>query len=162
MSVDSGNSNDIEDVHCAIQAVVRGGQRTIGACVRRRASRASDVDKTQWTLELYDFLDNDQYSNLDCFLVQIGVCIILISDDLGDNSKADNRKIGRILESRAHTKVETVKKQFFKKVDTSDVISRLVGRENHETTVAEVPYLANCVLDMCLVLIIDLHRWSDR
>lgn len=129
---------DTADVYCAIQTASRGGQRLVGACLRRRLPRRSPEDLTQWALELYDFLDNDQYSNLDCFLVQVGTCILLLPDDLCDNSKADNRKISRIFEGRQHVPLQMVKKQLFKRVDNTDVIRRLVGRDNHETNVAEV------------------------
>jgi DNA mismatch repair protein MSH2 len=136
MSDDAGS--ETAEVYCAIQAVTKAGQRCIGACVRRRVPRAHDEDSTQWALELYDFLDNDQYSNLDSFLVQIGACTVLLPEEMADNSKADSRKVNRILDGRPQTSVEAVKSKLFRRADNTDVIHKLVGKDSHETNVAEV------------------------
>lgn len=134
----SEGADDTAEVTCAIIAATKAGQRHVGACVRRRIPRANDEDTVQWALELFDFLDNEQYSNLDCFLVQVGACTVLVADDIADAATPDMRKIHRIFENRPQTTVRTVKKQLFKKTDSSDMIRKLVGKDNHETTVAEV------------------------
>ena len=134
----SESTDEAAEVTCAIIASTKSGQRHVGACVRRRIPRANDEDTVQWALELYDFLDNEQYSNLDCFLVQVGACTVLVADDVADAATPDLRKVRRILENRLQTAVQAVKKQMFKKMDSSDMIRKLVGKDNHETTVAEV------------------------
>jgi hypothetical protein len=48
----------ISDIHCVISTNYRSNQRTVGACVRRRVRRENTEENLQWSLELYDFLDN--------------------------------------------------------------------------------------------------------
>jgi hypothetical protein len=131
-------TEETPDVHCAISIGHKQNQRHVGACVRQRVPRESEEDSTQWSLKLYDFLDNDQFSNLDSFLIQIGQCIVVVADEIEDNSKADNRKVRRILEGCPQVGVQTVKKTMFKRADSCDILRRLVGKESHESTVAEV------------------------
>lgn len=146
------------DVYCALLTAIRNGQRTIGACIRRRIPRVNEEDAIQWALELYDFLDNDQYSNLDCFLVQVGACVILVPEDLGDLTKADNRKMMCIFENRPQVVVERVKRQLFKRTDSSDIVRKLVAKENHETAVAEVKILFPSCAVYLLSTILQVER----
>ena len=131
-------TEEAPDVHCAISIGHKQNQRHVGVCVRQRVPRETEEDTIQWSLKLYDFLDNDQFSNLDSFLIQIGQCIVVIADDIEDNSKADNRKVRRILEGCPQITVQMVKKSLFKRVDSNDLLRRLVDKESHESTVAEV------------------------
>ena len=139
MTTNATSSSEIEEVHCAIQTNVLSGQRYIGACVLRRIARVTSAeDPIQWTIELYDFLDNDLYSNFDCFLIQIGGCVLIVPETLRDATDADSRKICRLLESHSNISLRFVKKNQFKHSDNTNIIRRLVGKDNHETTVAEV------------------------
>lgn len=118
---------------------MRGGNRAVGACVRRRNQRSGEEDAVQWNLELYDFLDNEQFSNFDCFLVQVGSCVLLAPEDLEDESKADHRKLRRILDGRSsQVSVQFVKKSMYKKGENQDLLRKIVGKESHEANVAEV------------------------
>lgn len=151
----SDDTGETADVYCSIQHESRGGQRSVGACVRRRVARSHEEDTVQWALELYDFLDNEQYSNLDSFLVQVGACVAIVAEDTGENSKADSRKVNRILEGRPLTTLQVVKKQLFKRTDNSDVIRKLVGKDSHETNVAAVWTMTDLCTDrpLCLLLL---------
>jgi hypothetical protein len=111
----------------------------VGACVRRRNHRSGEDDAVQWNLDLYDFLDNEQFSNFDCFLVQLGSCVILAPDDLEDESKVDHRKLRRILDARSsQVSVQFVKRSMYKKTDNQELLRKIVGKESHEANVAEV------------------------
>ena len=143
------DGSELADVHCVVQVVLKAGQRSVGACVRRRIPRSQDEDHVEWGLELYDFLDNDQYSNLDCLLVQTGACIVVMTEDIADTSKADNRKIHRMLDGRSQITLKLAKKQFFRKYDCGEVIRKLVGKDTHETNVAEVSWDLYAVNNLC-------------
>ncbi len=104
---------------------------------------SADVESnlTTWKLELFDFIDNEQYSNLDSFLVQIGTCDLFLSEDLEDGG-VESRKVRRVLDGRAALlQMEFVKKSNFKRPDISDLVRKLVSRESHESTVAEVIFI---------------------
>lgn len=60
--------DDIECVRVAMNITKRQGHRFIGAAVYRRLSRNSMDDQVYFSIELFDFMDNEQFSNLVCAL----------------------------------------------------------------------------------------------
>ena len=85
----------------------------VGASVLKRGGTSS--------IEVYQFVDNDQFSNLDSFLLQIGPCVLYLSEELEDK-KAEGRKIQNLVQER-DIELVFVKKAFFRRGD--DIASAL-------------------------------------
>jgi len=64
----------------------------VGACVFQRLARSSMDDQQKYSLTLFEFLDNDQFSNLDSFLCAHngGVITLLLSEDLNVSNNENN------------------------------------------------------------------------
>jgi len=84
----------------------------IGACVYQRLPRKDMSDKIRFSLTVFDFLDGEQYSNLDAFLVQYnsGRITLYLSEDLdtdnnenNSNLKSQGKKLNALLYSRVNT-----------------------------------------------------------
>lgn len=58
--------DEIECVRVAMNITKRQGHRVIGAAVYRRLARNSMDDQVYFSIELFDFMDNEQFSNLVC------------------------------------------------------------------------------------------------
>lgn len=96
--------------------------------------------------------DNDQLSNLDNLLVQLGRCSLLLPADLEERNHPDGRKLRELLSSRsvsAAAEENTVsgsvtlfytKRSLFKRPagEATALLSRLVGGDTHRTNTAEV------------------------
>jgi DNA mismatch repair protein MSH2 len=67
----------------------------IGASVFQRIARNSMEDQQKYSFTLFDFLDNEQYSNLDSFLVQYnsGCITLLLSEDLNIVNNENNSNV---------------------------------------------------------------------
>jgi DNA mismatch repair protein MSH2 len=118
-----------DETHAAVLFGKRQGQKFIGAAVRRR------VD-SKWVLELFEFCDNDQYSNFDAFLVQLGSCTVYITDDVAA-SKHEARKVFALLEKDGVLVHEVKRGAFFRKSEVQSALAKLVGSTTHSITVAE-------------------------
>lgn len=143
-------------VHVAIQFGSNNSQRRVGAAVRRRVGAT-------WLIELFDFLDNEQFSSFDSFLIQIGRCFIFMVDESESGlSKSENRKISNILSDRDGIEVSYVKKAlYFRKAEVGPALLKLIGSTTHNINVAEHerPFAYSCV--DCLVQRLSLLHDED-
>ena len=62
MSSPNSQDDDIDVTAIAMTITKRQNQRCIGAAVHRRQHRSSMEDAIQYSIELYDFFDNEQFS----------------------------------------------------------------------------------------------------
>lgn len=131
-----------EDIDKQVVALTIGrqqSQRCIGAAVYRRLLRSGYDDETYFSIDLYEFLDNDQLSNLDAFLLKIGSCLLYLPDEYEqDVGKADGKKIHNILLGQEDI-IEVVymkKSLFHPKPDTADKLLKLVGKKTHSLNAA--------------------------
>ena len=126
----------------AVNVVRREKKITVGAAVHKRVARASQEDPVQYSLELYEFLDGEQFSALDVFFVQLGACKLYLSDELEDANRGDGRKVGNLLHGKdEQISVRFVKRSSFaqtqKKGDTNGLLLHLVGKATHNVNNAE-------------------------
>lgn len=56
--------NDIDITVIALTITKKQNQRCIGAAVQRRQPRSNMQDPIQYSLELFDFFDNEQFSGV--------------------------------------------------------------------------------------------------
>ena len=89
--------------------------------------------------------DNEQLSNVDNLLVQIGACCLLLPDDLQARGHPEGKKLrelllGRDLSSGAPVSVQYCKKSLFKKTagEATTMLTKMVGVDTHKTNSAEV------------------------
>lgn len=118
-----------DETHAAVLFGKRQGQKCVGACVRRRVG-------SRWSLELFEFCDNEQYSNFDSFLVQLGASTVFIADDVA-TSKHESRKIFALLERSGITVQQVKRSASFRKAEVPAALLKLVGSTTHSITVAE-------------------------
>jgi DNA mismatch repair protein MSH2 len=117
-------------------------QRLIGACVHRKIhNEISEESKKHRTfafeLELFEFIDNDQYSNLDTLLNQVGNVVLYVSDEFQDTTRGDGRKLHNLFSSRSLDETFIKKSCFIVKPETSHLLSKLVGENTHSVNIAE-------------------------
>ena len=118
------------DTHLAILVGKKSGQKYVGAAIKRSIG-------LQQILELFEFCDNDQFSNLDALLVQIGNGAIYLPDDISSTSKHEYRKLMSVL-NRTNFSVNLVKRSsHFRKSEVMHSMIKLVGDKSHEIVVAE-------------------------
>lgn len=123
----------------------RQSQKSIGIAVVRHKNKEtfendslSQCSVPQYVLELFDFIDNAQFSNLDSLLVQMGNSVLYLSDEFEDQSKGDGKKLGNIVSGK-EIQVQFIKKSLLhKKPDTSAKLIKLCGEVSHNLNVAEV------------------------
>lgn len=131
----------VGETSVAVTVHVKDKQIRVGACVLSRQARESMENPIKFSLEVYDFLDSDHFSNLDAFLLQYRELTLYLSDDLEDASKGLGKKIHSVLQGKENT-IETcfVKKSVLtKKSDTTAVLTCLVGgHQTHEVNTAEM------------------------
>ena len=143
--VDSGGNlseSEIHTVSIALTVGKRNNQRAVGAAVHRRRQRSGEDDPVLYTLELFDFLDNEQLSNLDSFLVQMGPCVLYVSDEHEDVHRGDGKKLHLLCESKDIEKV-LVKRSLFAKKGGAAALAKLCVQDalnkthSHAVNVAE-------------------------
>jgi DNA mismatch repair protein MSH2 len=136
----------------AINITKTAKHRQIGACVLRRLNRTNADDTVEYSLELYDFLEeNDTFANLDSFFIQIGSSICYFPEELENSSKGDGKKLFNILHGKDIDSKFVKRSHFAKKPDTESKILKLTGRATHATNTAETerPFSYGCV--ECLI-----------
>jgi hypothetical protein len=131
------DENDFERPICSLLISNRNNQRVVGAAVRRRGYRKDLEDRNCWIIELFDFIDNEQFSNLDSFFIQIGVCKVLIPEEGNDKSCPYYKKLHHVVDNR-NLELVFVKKTLYKKSENIDIVSRLVGDQTYMTNSVEV------------------------
>jgi DNA mismatch repair protein MSH2 len=162
----SRNMEELSDLpYVSVFASNKKGQRQIGAAVYTHEQQRSIVEaadeKSLKRLRLFEFCDNDQYSNLDCFLNQIGNCVMFLSGEITDKSKGDDRKIYNIVSAKEIEILPTKKVLFVKKGETANSLLKLVGRTSHTTNSVEteMPIALGCV--ECLFQMLRLCEQND-
>jgi DNA mismatch repair protein MSH2 len=128
-------------VTVAVSYVRREKKITVGAAVHKRIPRSSMEDEKQFSIEVYEFLDGEQFSSLDAFLMQVGSCVLYLPDDLKDGQRGDGRKISNLLQGKdAEITAKFVKKSTHfvnKSVELNATLLHLVGKATHNVNNAE-------------------------
>ena len=65
------DDNNFYTSHVAIQIVTKDKKVHCRAAVLSRKARTSMEDPVSYSLEVFDFLDNEQLSNMDAFLLHL-------------------------------------------------------------------------------------------
>ena len=139
-----------EKPYVSIFFASKKNQRLVGAAVYSHEQRdvADAVDeKSLMKLQLFEFIDNDQFSNLDCFLNQIGTAVLYLSEEYNDKAKGEGRKIFNIVSSK-DVELQYLKKNcFVKKNETMTSVLKLIGKTTHtsNSVEAEMPIALGCV-----------------
>jgi DNA mismatch repair protein MSH2 len=144
--------DDLADIpYVSLNVTSKKNQRHIGAVVFTHEQQRSIVDtadeKSLKKLQLFEFVDNDQFSNLDCFLNQIGQCVMYLSEDINEKAKGDDRKIFNIVAGK-DVEVRPAKKAcFLKKSETINSVVKLIGKTSHTTNSVEteMPTALGCL-----------------
>ncbi len=144
---------DLNDLpYVSVCVTSRKNQRLVGAAVFKQEqhtdlSEAAD-EKSLVTLKLFEFYDNDQFSQLDCFLNQIGSAVLFLPEDINDKAKGDNRKIFTIASAKDFEIQYQKKANFLKKNEsTMNALLRLIGNKTSHTTNSvetEMPIALGC------------------
>jgi hypothetical protein len=122
---------------CCLTLLKSGHHKTVGAALKIRLNRLSLDDSILWKYVLYDFDENDRYTNLDCFLNQLDPsCQLLLSDDFPDTN--DGKKILRLIQEYSFTSVTYCKKASFRSAGSAEMIDKLIGVRNYSSNSAEV------------------------
>jgi hypothetical protein len=86
--------------------------------------------------------DNEQLSNVDNLLVQIGACSLVLPDDFEARGHPEGKKLRELLLSHdsSAVSVQYCKKSLFKKTagEATAMLTKVVGVDTHKTNSAEV------------------------
>jgi DNA mismatch repair protein MSH2 len=104
-------------------------------------------------LEYFEFLDTEQYSELDSFLNQLGKVILYLPDDLENVKNSEYRKINNVLNGKDIEVIFVKKTLYSKSSETLANIAKLVGKVTHavNTIETEAPVAFECVNCMMTV-----------
>lgn len=128
----------------AINVIKKNHVSTFGAAIYRKVPKTLNEqfdNSNSFEIEAFEFTDNDQFSNLNSFLHQLGSCVLYMSETIvGHNQQpvnSDNRKIMNVL-SASMAEVIPLKKIFFVlKPDTMPCLTKLVGKTTHALSTVE-------------------------
>lgn len=96
--------------------------------VNSREDVASPVEAT-WSIEVFDFIDNEQLSSLDSVLIRFGKCTVYIAEE-GDNTSLSRlyKCLNILLQDKDLDDVKFIKKSVFsKKLDVDNALMKLLG-----------------------------------
>ena len=146
------SDNDFHTRHVTAQIAIMDKQVRCGAAVLSRKARTSMEDPVSYSLEVFDFLDSEQLSNMDAFLLHLGKVDLYLSDELEDTSKGMGKRVASILQHKQDIEIHFLKKSVMtKKAETSTLLSNLVDKPSHATNTVEVQSpMAFGVLDALL------------
>jgi DNA mismatch repair protein MSH2 len=115
-------------------------------------------DNIHWKVDMFDFSDNDHFSNLDCLIVQLGECeVIVAAENLEDRT---GKKLQAIF-SDHNLSVSTCKRSAFK-IDSSDPFLKLGTAATHITNSAEIERPLGLLCLHCLCNQLDLLNNDDN
>lgn len=106
---------------------------------------------------MFDFTDNEQFSNLDCMIVQLGRCEVVVANEVLEDSSI-GKKLRAIFDDH-DISVSGCKKALFKKPST-DIFEKLGTAPTHVTNSAEVILL--CTPPMRMKLMHQQCRLNDH
>ncbi|CAM9675744.1 unnamed protein product, partial [Phaeothamnion confervicola] len=107
---------------------VKKFQRTIGVAARIPRLRGGMDDRVSWTFVVYEFLDNEQFSNLDALLVQLAPAECFVPPDSVAKSgkpSIDGTKV-RVLLDRRGCEVREARSTSYKGADLSKQLAMLL------------------------------------
>ncbi|CAM9157187.1 unnamed protein product [Ectocarpus sp. 4 AP-2014] len=124
-----GGKDEVDRPLCAVKFKVSRHQRTVGVAARMPRQREGMDDKVRWTLVVYEFLDNDQFSNLDTLMLQLAPGQCLLTLDAGAAEGKPRGDIAKVLAAmeRLDVAVEDVKGGQFKTDDIAGRMKALLG-----------------------------------
>ena len=96
--------------------------------VKSRDDVSSPVEG-MWSIEVFDFIDNEQLSNLDSVLIRFGRCIIYIAEE-GDGTSLGRlyKCLNTLLQDKDLEDIKFIKKSVFaKKLDIDNALMKLLG-----------------------------------
>lgn len=160
-------SDELDLPSVSIHVIKRQNQRLIGAALNRKIC-GTIVDENEDSpletnrLGLYEFVDNDQFSNLDSLLNQVGNVLVYLSDEFQDFTKGDGRKLHNLFESKSLEVIFLKKSCFSKKPETQGLLLKLVGNATHATNIVETerPVAFGCL--ECLMHALRLREDTDN
>lgn len=141
-------------------------RKRVGAAVYQRENRTSnaagtesdiDTNELYYSLQLFEFDDNDQFSTLDTFVNQVGPTLLYFTEDFQDSGKGEGKKISNLLHGKC---VETafVKQSLYAdpKSELQSYILKLSGKATHITNSMdkEMPLASSSL--QCLVKVLQL------
>ena len=122
---------------CCLNLIKSGHQKTIGVALKIKVHRNSLEDSILWKYILYDFHENDRYTNLDCLLNQLDpTCQLLVSEELPETN--DGKKILNLIQDYSFSSVIYCKRNSFRSIGSSEMIDKLIGIRNYSSNSAEV------------------------
>lgn len=116
-------------------------------------------DEKKWIFEAYDFIDNDQLSNIDSVFVQLGDCTVYVMEDADSpaNKKVYKQMI-TVLQDR-NIDIHAIKKSFFSKSrgDIDTALTKLIGQLSQAMNAAESEHplaysCLGCIIDASMLL----------
>ncbi|CAM9890777.1 unnamed protein product, partial [Choristocarpus tenellus] len=124
-------TDEVERAAVALRFKVTNHQRTVGVAARQPRQRNGMDDNVRWTLVVYEFLDNDQFSNLDTLMLQLAPqsCLITLGPEAAKGRpRGDMAKVINLME-RQDVEVVDVKASLFRSDDIVRQMQTLLGEE---------------------------------
>lgn len=140
----------------------------MGAAVHRRVQKEISTsmldDSDAYHISLYEFAENDQLSNIDSLLNQIGRATVYISEEFQDTQKGDGRKLANMFTAKSLEPVVLKRGYYAKKPETNALLLKLVGKTTHSINIVETerPIAYGCLesLMQCLRLRDEEHQFG--
>lgn len=118
----------------------------------------SFVDTSDYKIGMLDIIDNEVFSNLESFLIQLGVRECLLPDlNKNENVAGELKKISGVIE-RCGSVVTFIKSQEFSEKDVELDLAKLVGDE----LALSLPKHSNLALGACGALLGYLQLLSEQ
>lgn len=131
MSASSGSRDEVDRPIVALKFKVANHQRTVGLAARLPSQRAGMEDMVQWALHVYEFMDNDQFSNLETLMLQLapGLCLLTLdAEAVKGKPRGDIAKVLGVMD-RLDVEVSDAKASHFKTDDLARMLQSLLGEE---------------------------------
>ena len=127
----------------AVNISPKQSRKRIGISSFRQINRKDYSDTTNYTLKLYEFNDNEQFSYLDTFLNQLGTCIMYLSNEYEDKNKIDSKKITNLLLNKKDIEIIYVKQSLFQPNSKNDIQSNIFKLISNAQTISRTTHIIN-------------------
>mgnify|MGYP003385209141 CR=1 FL=1 len=146
----------------AVQVCRKQETISVGIATLTRIERGdpsfTDASK-KWVIEAYDFIDNDQLSNIDSVFVGLGNCNVYVLEEADSpGNKKVHKQMINVLQDRG-IEINSIKKSFFNKskVDIESALTKLVGQLSQAMHAAESEHpiaysCIGCLVDASMLL----------